>query len=118
MHAHAQPLDGLLNIASGVTSVRDMGNDIDELAHLQTQWQTARPSALGLKAGFIDGPALIRLLRILVSTPRRPRRGQPLCRPRLRADQLYSSLKPELSLALPKPLPPTRLRVSGPCPQR
>jgi hypothetical protein len=56
MHAHAQPLDGLLNIASGVTSVRDMGNDINDLQHLQDQWQ--KGAAIGprlWKAGFIDG---------------------------------------------------------------
>ena len=35
MHAHAQAGDGIMNIASGVTTVRDMGNDIDELRHLQ-----------------------------------------------------------------------------------
>ena len=56
MHAHAQPLDGILNIASGVTTVRDMGNDIVELQHLQDQWQ--KGTAIGprlWKAGFIDG---------------------------------------------------------------
>jgi imidazolonepropionase-like amidohydrolase len=56
MHAHAQPLDGILNIASGVTTVRDMGNDIAELQHLQDQWQNG--TAIGprlWKAGFIDG---------------------------------------------------------------
>src|SRR5207245_2973558 len=37
MHAHVQPVDGLLNIASGVTSVRDMGNDMEDLKHLQSQ---------------------------------------------------------------------------------
>ena len=56
MHAHAQAGDGILNIASGVTTVRDMGNDIDELRHLQDQWESG--SAIGprvWKAGFIDG---------------------------------------------------------------
>jgi hypothetical protein len=56
MHVHAQALDGLLNIASGVTSVRDMGNDIDELKHLQDQWNSG--ASIGprvWKAGFIDG---------------------------------------------------------------
>ena len=56
MHAHAQAGDGILNIASGVTTVRDMGNDIDELRHLQDQWDTG--SAIGprvWKSGFIDG---------------------------------------------------------------
>jgi imidazolonepropionase-like amidohydrolase len=56
MHAHAQPPDGILNIASGVTSIRDMGNDIDDLAKLQQQWQDG--TAIGprvSKAGLIDG---------------------------------------------------------------
>jgi len=56
MHAHAQPLDGILNIASGVTTVRDMGNDMADLQHLQDQWQ--KGSAIGprvWKSGFIDG---------------------------------------------------------------
>ena len=56
MHAHVQPPDGILNIASGVTSIRDMGNDIDDLAKLQQQWQEG--SAIGpriSKAGLIDG---------------------------------------------------------------
>lgn len=56
MHAHAQPLDGILNVASGVTTVRDMGNDMADLQHLQDQWQNG--SAIGprvWKSGFIDG---------------------------------------------------------------
>ena len=56
MHVHSQPSDGILNIASGVTSVRDMGNDIDALTELQQQWQEG--SAIGprvSKAGLIDG---------------------------------------------------------------
>ncbi len=56
MHAHAQPSDGIMNIASGVTSIRDMGNDIDDLAKLQQQWQDG--TAIGpriSKAGLIDG---------------------------------------------------------------
>ncbi|HSY90867.1 MAG TPA: amidohydrolase family protein [Candidatus Binatus sp.] len=56
MHVHVQALDGILNIASGVTSARDMGNDIDQIQHLQDQWQNG--TAIGprlWKAGFIDG---------------------------------------------------------------
>jgi imidazolonepropionase-like amidohydrolase len=56
MHVHASADDGILNIASGVTTVRDMGNDIDELKHIQDRW--AAESAIGprvWKAGFIDG---------------------------------------------------------------
>jgi imidazolonepropionase-like amidohydrolase len=56
MHAHASPGDGILNIASGVTTVRDMGNDINELKHLQDRWENE--TAIGprvWKSGFIDG---------------------------------------------------------------
>ena len=56
MHAHLQPPDGILNVASGVTSVRDMGNDIDDLTKLQKEWQEG--TAIGprvSKAGLIDG---------------------------------------------------------------
>jgi imidazolonepropionase-like amidohydrolase len=56
MHVHASPQDGILNIASGVTSVRDMGNDIDDLAKLQKDWEEG--NAIGprvSRAGLIDG---------------------------------------------------------------
>ncbi|HEY1498949.1 MAG TPA: amidohydrolase family protein [Acidobacteriaceae bacterium] len=58
MHVHAQgDLDGILHIASGVTSVRDMGNSIPVLARLDEEWQSG--AAIGprmKKAGLIDGP--------------------------------------------------------------
>jgi imidazolonepropionase-like amidohydrolase len=56
MHVHASADDGILNIASGVTTVRDMGNDPNELQHIQDRW--AKETAIGprvWKAGFIDG---------------------------------------------------------------
>jgi hypothetical protein len=56
MHAHAGSGDGILNIASGVTTVRDMGNSITDLADLDKQWQSG--TAIGphvWKAGLIDG---------------------------------------------------------------
>lgn len=56
MHVHTQVADGLLHIASGVTSVRDMGNDIETLKRLEGQWDSG--TAIGprlWKAGIIDG---------------------------------------------------------------
>ena len=56
MHSHAYALLSLLNIASGVTAVRDMGIDIEELRHLQEKWDSG--AAVGprvWKAGIIDG---------------------------------------------------------------
>ena len=58
MHVHLQGgLDGILHIASGVTSVRDMGNSIEVLARLDDQWRNG--TGIGpriAKAGLIDGP--------------------------------------------------------------
>ena len=57
MHVHVQPGDGLLNIASGVTSARDVGNDIATLGKLQAQWNSGEAIGPRLwKAGLIDGP--------------------------------------------------------------
>ena len=56
MHVHIDAGDGLLHIASGVTTVRDMGNSIDELKNIQDQWDAG--TAIGprvWKAGLIDG---------------------------------------------------------------
>jgi len=58
MHVHVQgDLDGMMHIASGVTSVRDMGNSIPVLTRLDEEWQSG--AAIGprmAKAGLIDGP--------------------------------------------------------------
>ena len=57
MHTHLSPNDGLLNIAAGVTTARDMANEIETLAELRRQWDAGE--AVGprvLRAGFIDGP--------------------------------------------------------------
>jgi hypothetical protein len=56
MHVHLSPNDGLLNIAAGVTSVRDLANDIDSLGAMQRRFDEG--SEIGprvLKAGFLDG---------------------------------------------------------------
>jgi len=56
MHVHLAPNDGLLNMAAGVTSVRDLANDIDQLGAMQRRFDEG--SEIGprvLKAGFLDG---------------------------------------------------------------
>ena len=57
MHAHLGPLDGLLNLAAGVTTVRDMANDTDFLLDLRRKIDAGE--ILGTRiimAGFMDGP--------------------------------------------------------------
>jgi imidazolonepropionase-like amidohydrolase len=116
MHAHAQPLDGLLNIASGVTSVRDMGNDIEELGRLQGQWQSGR--AIGprvWKSGFIDGPGPFQAPTGLYVTTEEEARAAVNRYADLGYIQikLYSSLKPELVPGIVKVAHQRGLRVSG-----
>lgn len=57
MHMHVGPDDAILCIAAGVTSGRDMGNDIDGLEALRRDWE--RNALIGphlWRAGVIDGP--------------------------------------------------------------
>lgn len=56
MHAHLDSADGALNIASGVTSVRDVGNDPDLLADYEDRFDSG--AAIGPRVfsfGFIEG---------------------------------------------------------------
>jgi hypothetical protein len=56
MHAHLQRADGATDIASGVTTVRDVGNDPDRLDDFKARFDSG--AAVGphvLRAGFIEG---------------------------------------------------------------
>ncbi len=116
MHAHAQAVDGLLNIASGVTSIRDMGNDIEELKHLQDRW--AAGEAIGprvWKAGFIDGRGPFQAPTGLYADNVDEARSDVNRYADLGYFQikLYSSLKPELVPEIVKAAHARGLRVSG-----
>ena len=57
MHVHIGALDGILHLAAGVTTVRDLANDTDQLLDLRRRFdagETLGPRVL--LAGFIDGP--------------------------------------------------------------
>jgi Amidohydrolase family len=116
LHAHVQALDGLLNVASGVTAVRDMGNDIDELKHLQDAWDGG--AAIGprvWKAGLIDGRGPFQApTGLYADSP-----AEALAAVDRYADlgyvqiKLYSSLNPEFVAAIAKQAHARGLRVSG-----
>jgi imidazolonepropionase-like amidohydrolase len=56
MHSHLGPPDGALDIASGVTTARDVGNDPDRLDDYKKRFDDG--SAVGphvLRAGFVEG---------------------------------------------------------------
>jgi imidazolonepropionase-like amidohydrolase len=57
MHVHLGETDGVLDIAAGVTSVRDLGNDTATLQDIRRRYEDG--TAVGprvLMAGLIDGP--------------------------------------------------------------
>ncbi|MFZ2509444.1 MAG: amidohydrolase family protein [Steroidobacteraceae bacterium] len=57
MHTHLDLIDGPLHIAAGVTTVRDLANDHDQLMSFVQQFDGG--TAIGpriFRAGFIDGP--------------------------------------------------------------
>jgi hypothetical protein len=116
MHVHAQAVDGLLHIAGGVTTVRDMGNDIDELKHLQGQWDSG--TAIGprvWKAGFIDGRGPFQAPTGLYADTVEEAQAAVNRYADLGYFQIkvYSSLKPELVPAIVKTAHARGLRVSG-----
>ncbi len=58
MHVHLHDTDGALHLASGVTTVRDLGNDFDDLNARVARYRDGTelgPSVL--RAGLIDGPS-------------------------------------------------------------
>jgi imidazolonepropionase-like amidohydrolase len=58
MHVHLHETEGTLHLASGVTTVRDLGNDLDELTARAARYDAG--TELGprvLRAGLIDGPS-------------------------------------------------------------
>jgi imidazolonepropionase-like amidohydrolase len=56
MHHHVQPIGGVLNLAAGVTTVRDMGNDNASLARTIAQYDAGdRVGPHVVRAGLIEG---------------------------------------------------------------
>lgn len=117
MHVHiSDNSEGPLQLAAGVTSVRDMGNDIDELGARKKSFDSGE--LLGPRiwmAGFIDGPGpLAAPTKILASTPEEVtafvNRYADLGYEQIK---LYSSLKPELVPVAVKAAHARGLRVSG-----
>ena len=116
MHVHVQSVDGLLHMASGVTTVRDMANDIDEIRRLQDQWDSG--TAIGphlWKAGIIDGRGQFQVPTGLYADTV----DEALADVNRYADlgyiqiKLYSSLNPQFVAPIAKRAHERGLRVSG-----
>jgi imidazolonepropionase-like amidohydrolase len=116
MHAHVGDNDGLLNLAAGVTTVRDLGNDADLL--LARRKRIEEGKELGTRvvlAGIMDGRGPFQgPTKVLVSTEAEARAAVDNYK-RLGFVQIkiYSSVKPELVPAIIDEAHKNGLRVSG-----
>ena len=116
MHAHLSSEDAFLDMAAGVTTVRDLANSIEELGKLRQQIQEG--TQIGPRvvlAGFIDGPGPFEgPVKVLAATPEEARQQVDRY-----ADlgyvqiKIYSSVKPELVPIIAEEAHRRGLRVSG-----
>jgi amidohydrolase family protein len=116
MHVHLQPDDGLLDIAAGVTTVRDMANDIDFLMEEKKRFNDG--TEIGpriIAAGFMDGPGpYAGPTKVLVNSEDEIRAAIDRYK-RLGYEQIkiYSSIRPELVPFITRYAHQNGLRVSG-----
>ncbi len=116
MHVHIQEVDGLLDLAAGVTTVRDMANDTDTLMALKKKFEEG--TLVGprvILAGIIDGTGpFAGPTKVLVSNEQEARAAVDRYA-KLGYEQIkvYSSVKPELVPFIIEDAHKNHLRVSG-----
>lgn len=116
MHVHIGDDDGLFQLAAGVTTVRDLANDTDELLARRKKFDDG--SLIGprvILAGFMDGPGpFAGPTKVLVSTEAEARAAVAKYAS-LGYEQIkvYSSIKPELVPVIVDEAHKRGLRVSG-----
>jgi amidohydrolase family protein len=116
MHTHLSDDQGLLHLAAGVTTVRDLANDTDKLLDIRRRWDAGE--ALGprvLMAGFMDGPGpFAGPTKVLVDTEEKALAAvDNYARLGYVQIKLYSSLDPKLVPAIAQRTHQLGLRLSG-----
>jgi imidazolonepropionase-like amidohydrolase len=116
MHAHVSDSDGMLNLASGVTTVRDLANDTDTL--LARRKRIEAGTEIGTRiilAGIIDGPGPYQgPTKVLAATEAEARAAvDNYARLGYVQIKIYSSVKPELVPPIIDEAHKHGLRVSG-----
>lgn len=116
MHTHMGDTDGLLNIAAGITSARDLGNDSDAILDLKKKIDAGE--AIGPRItlrGLIDGPGPFKgPTNILAGDEAEAKKAIDFFADRgYEGIKIYSSIKPELVPFMTKYAHERGLRVSG-----
>jgi imidazolonepropionase-like amidohydrolase len=116
MHVHLAPNDGLLHMAAGVTSVRDMANDTEKLMEMRGRFdQDTEIGPRVLMAGIVDGPGpFAGPTKVLVDNEKETRDAiDKYAKLGYVQIKIYSSIKPELVPMIVKMAHDHGLRVSG-----
>lgn len=116
MHVHIGPNDGLMHVAAGVTSVRDMANDTDALLALRGKIDAGEEIGPRiLMAGIMDGRGpYAGPTKVLVDTEEEARAAvETYARLGYAQVKIYSSIKPELVPKIIEMAHAKGLRVSG-----
>jgi imidazolonepropionase-like amidohydrolase len=116
MHAHLSPGDGLLDIANGVTTVRDLGNDPDVLAGIKKGFDAG--TAVGPRvvlAGLVDGsgPYSGPIKNKVDDEAQASAAVDDYARRGYVQIKIYSSIKPELMPVIARLAHARGMRVSG-----
>jgi hypothetical protein len=116
MHAHLGAADGVLNVASGVTTVRDLGNDPDRLDDYKTRFDDG--TAVGprvFRSGFIEGRGEKAAgSKITAETEEEAKTAVEFFAKRgYDGIKIYNSMKPELVPVLARLAHEKKMRVSG-----
>jgi imidazolonepropionase-like amidohydrolase len=116
MHVHVAPNDGLLHMACGVTSVRDLANDTDALLQMRRRFdEGAEIGPRIVMAGFIDGRGPFQgPTKVFADTEEEARTAiDNYARLGYVQIKVYSSLKPELLPRIVEMAHAHGMRVSG-----
>ncbi len=116
MHQHFSEVDGLLDIANGVTGARDLGNDVEFIAELKKKFESNE--LIGPRivlAALIDGTSpYTGPTKLIVDSEADARRVIDRVAPLgFEQTKIYSSIKPELVPFIAKVSHEHHMRVSG-----
>jgi cytosine/adenosine deaminase-related metal-dependent hydrolase len=116
MHVHVAPNDGLLHLAAGVTSVRDLANDNDALQKMKRDFDSGAEIGPRITMrGFMDGRGpYTGPTKVFVDTEAEARTAiDYYAKHGYDGVKVYSSIKPELFPVIAKLAHEKGLRVSG-----
>jgi len=117
MHVHISGVDGVLHLAAGVTSVRDLANDTEQLLALRKRIEAGEAVGprIAVMAGFLDGRGPYQGPTKVFADSEEEAKAEIEKYQKLGYEQIkiYSSIKPELVPKLVELAHANGMRISG-----